>query len=124
MIPDVYANAGGVTVSYFEWLKNLSHVRFGRLEKRLEEADETRFVRALESLTGKRLDDAERRLLVHGSDELDIVNSGLEETMSVAYHTIREALHQTPALGDLRAAAFRTAIDKVAQSYLALGVYP
>ena len=124
VIPDVYANAGGVTVSYFEWLKNLSHVRFGRMEKRLEEADEARFVRALESLTGKRLDDAERRLLVHGSDELAIVNSGLEETMSVAYHTIREALHQTPALGDLRAAAFRTAIDKVAQSYLALGVYP
>jgi glutamate dehydrogenase (NAD(P)+) len=124
VIPDVYANAGGVTVSYFEWLKNLSHVPFGRLEKRLEEADEARFVRALESLTGKRLDDDERRKLVHGADELDIVNSGLEETMVVAYHAIREAWKQTPALGDLRAAAFRTAIDKIATSYLALGVYP
>jgi glutamate dehydrogenase (NAD(P)+) len=124
VIPDVYANAGGVTVSYFEWLKNLSHVRFGRLEKRLEEADEARFVRALESLTGKRIDDEERRLLVHGADEQDIVNSGLEETMVVAYHAIRDALKQTPALGDLRAAAFRTAIDKIATSYLALGVYP
>ena len=124
VIPDVYANAGGVTVSYFEWLKNLSHVRFGRLEKRLEEADEARFVRALESLTGKHLDDEERRTLVHGSDEQDIVNSGLEETMVVAYHAIREVYKQTPALGDLRAAAFRTAIDKIARSYLALGVYP
>jgi glutamate dehydrogenase (NAD(P)+) len=124
VVPDVYANAGGVTVSYFEWLKNLSHVRFGRLEKRLEEADEARFVRALESLTGKRLDEEERRMLVHGSDELDIVNSGLEETMVVAYQAIREAYRQTPALGDLRAAAFRTAIDKIARSYLDLGVYP
>jgi glutamate dehydrogenase (NAD(P)+) len=124
VVPDVYANAGGVTVSYFEWLKNLSHVRFGRLEKRLEEAEEARFVRALESMTGKRLDEQERRALVHGADEQDIVTSGLEETMVVAYHTIREAFKRTPALGDLRAAAFRTAIDKVARSYMELGVYP
>jgi glutamate dehydrogenase (NAD(P)+) len=124
VVPDVYANAGGVTVSYFEWLKNLSHVRFGRLEKRLEERDEARFVRALESLTGKSLSDDERKLLVHGSDELDIVNSGLEETMVVAYHAIRDALKQTPALQDLRAAAFRTAIDKIARSYMDLGVFP
>lgn len=124
VIPDVYANAGGVTVSYFEWLKNLSHVRFGRLEKRLEEADEARFVRALETLTGKRISDDERQKLIHGADEADIVNSGLEETMVVAYHSIREVLKQNPALGDLRAAAFRTAIDKIARSYLDLGVYP
>jgi glutamate dehydrogenase (NAD(P)+) len=124
VVPDVYANAGGVTVSYFEWLKNLSHVRFGRLEKRLEENDEARFARALESLTGKTLSDEERRLLVHGADEQDIVNSGLEETMIVAYHAIRDALLETPALGNLRAAAFRTAIDKIARSYLDLGVFP
>jgi glutamate dehydrogenase (NAD(P)+) len=124
VIPDVYANAGGVTVSYFEWLKNLSHVRFGRLEKRLEEADEARFVRALEMLTGKTLSDDERRMLVHGADEQDIVNSGLEETMVVGYQGIREAFKQNPDLGDLRAAAFRTAIDKIARSYLDLGVFP
>lgn len=124
VIPDIYCNAGGVTVSYFEWLKNLSHVRFGRLEKRLEEADETRFVRALESATGKRLSDEERRLLIHGSDEQDIVNSGLEETMVVAYHAIRETFKRHEALLDLRAGAFRTAIDKIATSYLDLGVYP
>jgi glutamate dehydrogenase (NAD(P)+) len=124
VIPDVYANAGGVTVSYFEWLKNLSHVRFGRLEKRLEERDEARFVRALETLTGKALSDDERKSLVHGSDEIDIVNSGLEETMVVAYQQIRETLKQHPQLDDLRAAAFRTAIDKIARSYMDLGVFP
>jgi glutamate dehydrogenase (NAD(P)+) len=124
VLPDIYANAGGVTVSYFEWLKNLSHVRFGRMEKRLEERDEAGFVRALEALTGKQLTDDERRTLIHGSEEQDIVNSGLEETMTVAYHDIRGALKKSPALGDLRAAAFRTAIDKVARSYLELGVFP
>jgi glutamate dehydrogenase (NAD(P)+) len=124
VIPDVYANAGGVTVSYFEWLKNLSHVRFGRLEKRLEENDEARFVRAIEKLTGKTLSDEERRMLIHGSEEADIVNSGLEETMIVAYHAIREALKEHPVLGDLRAAAFRTALDKIARSYMDMGVFP
>jgi glutamate dehydrogenase (NAD(P)+) len=124
VVPDVYANAGGVTVSYFEWLKNLSHVRFGRLEKRIEENDEARFVRALEKLTGKALSDDDRRTLIHGSDEVDIVTSGLEETMVVAYHAIRETLKDTPALLDLRAAAFRVALDKIARSYMDLGVFP
>lgn len=124
VIPDLYANAGGVTVSYFEWLKNLSHVRFGRMNKRLEERDEATFVQALESLTGKSLSDEQRRTLVHGASEEDIVNSGLEETMIVAYHAIRDTLKRKPELGDLRAAAFLTAIDKIAVSYKELGVFP
>jgi glutamate dehydrogenase (NAD(P)+) len=124
VIPDIFANAGGVTVSYFEWLNNLSHVRFGRLERRLEESDEARFVRAIEQLTGKSLSEEDRRQLVHGSDELDIVISGLEETMVVAYNTIRETYKRNPELGDLRTAAFRMAIDRIARSYLDLGVFP
>jgi glutamate dehydrogenase (NAD(P)+) len=124
VLPDIYANAGGVTVSYFEWLKNLSHVRFGRMQKRLEERDEANFVRAIERLTGKTVSDDERRMLVNGPGEEDIVNSGLEETMVVAYHGVREMLKKEPALGDLRAAAFRTAIEKIGRSYLELGVFP
>ena len=124
IIPDIYANAGGVTVSYFEWLKNLSHVRFGRMEKRLEERDEAGFVRALEKLTGKSLNEADRKSLVHGSDEADIVDSGLEETMVVAYGEIRETLETTPGLATLRSAAFRVAIDKIARAYMELGVFP
>jgi glutamate dehydrogenase (NAD(P)+) len=125
VIPDIYANAGGVTVSYFEWLKNLSHVRFGRLQKRLTESQESKFVNAIERLTGKSISEDERRLLISGgADEEDIVNSGLEETMISAYHAVRDALKQEPALGDLRSAAFRTAIDKIARSYQELGVFP
>ena len=123
VLPDIYANAGGVTVSYFEWLKNLSHVRFGRLQKRLEERDEANFVKAIEKLTGKTMTEEDRRVLVSGASEEDIVNSGLEETMIVAYHGIRDALKREK-LGDLRSAAFRTAIEKIARSYMELGVFP
>jgi glutamate dehydrogenase (NAD(P)+) len=124
VIPDIYANAGGVTVSYFEWLKNLSHVRFGRMHKRLQERDEGNVVDTIERLTGKTVSDAERRTLVKGPGEEEIVNSGLEDTMIVSYHAVREVLKKEPALGDLRSAAFRTAIDKIARSYMELGVFP
>src|SRR2546426_559853 len=85
IIPDIYLNAGGVTVSYFEWVKNLSHVRFGRLAKRYEEASFDRIVRAIERSTGQPFAEADRRTIVHGPDEIDLVNSGLEETMVAAH---------------------------------------
>jgi glutamate dehydrogenase (NAD(P)+) len=123
VMPDMYLNAGGVTVSYFEWLKNLSHVRFGRMEKRFEEMSAARMVKSIESATGKPLADHERKLLIHGAEEEDIVNSGLEETMSVAWHQIRDAQRKHPK-SDLRTAAFISAIDKIAVSYLELGIFP
>ena len=91
VVPDIYANAGGVTVSYFEWLKNLAHVRFGRLGSGNEEA---------------------------------VVNAGLQQTMAAAYRDIREALRRRPELRDLRTAAFACAIDKVARTYLEMGIFP
>ena len=124
LIPDVYANAGGVVVSYFEWLKNLSHVRFGRLEKRYQEAAASRLLKAIEGVTGKALTETERTLAVRGADELSVVNSGLEETMVVAYQQIRDTYRRQPELGNLRTAAFLIAIDRVARSYLELGVFP
>jgi glutamate dehydrogenase (NAD(P)+) len=123
VIPDMYLNAGGVTVSYFEWLKNLSHVRFGRMEKRFEEMSAARMVKTIEGATGKALGDNERKLLIHGAEEEDLVNSGLEETMSVAWHQIRDAQRKHPT-ADLRTAAFISAIDKIAVSYLELGIFP
>src|SRR5260221_1784367 len=96
VIPDVYANAGGVTVSYFEWLKNLSHVRLGRMDRRRQAASEMRILSAIEMATGKKFSDADRQSLVKVTDELAIVNSGLEATMIGAYQEIRDGLRREP----------------------------
>lgn len=124
VIPDIYANAGGVVVSYFEWLKNLSHVRFGRLERRHQAASDLRLLGAIERATGNAFTAAERAAFVQAPDELSIVNSGLEETMVTAYQEIRETLHRQPAVQDLRTAAFLDAINKVARAYVELGIFP
>jgi len=124
VIPDMYLNAGGVTVSYFEWLKNLSHVRFGRLNKRFEQNSNTRLVETLEELTGKKLNADEIQRIVKGPDEIDLVRSGLEETMINSYHTIRQQLKSNPACNNLRTAAFVVAINKIASDYLAMGIFP
>ena len=124
VIPDIYANAGGVTVSYFEWVKNLSHVRFGRLSKRQQMASEASMLRAIEAATGKTFSAAERARFARGSDEQDLVNSGLEETMITAYHEIVETKEKNPGVPDLRIAAFLGAIHKVARSYMELGIFP
>jgi glutamate dehydrogenase (NAD(P)+) len=124
VIPDVYANAGGVTVSYFEWLKNLSHVRLGRLDRRRQAATELRMLGAIELATGRKFTDSQRQSMVKVTDELAIVNSGLEDTMIGAYQDIREVLRRQPEVGDLRTAAFVTAINKVAIVYEELGIFP
>ncbi len=124
IIPDLYLNAGGVTVSYFEWLKNLSNVRFGRMGKRAEEKSYNRIVNALEDATGKKISIEERMELTQGADEEDIVRSGLEDSMITAYHEIREAMIQTPSITDLRTAAFYIAIRKIALSYQMMGIFP
>lgn len=124
IIPDVYLNAGGVTVSYFEWLKNLSHVRFGRMSKRFEEASNAALLSAVERMTGKSLSPEERKVLTRGADEIDLVNSGLEETMVNGYDGIRETLQSVEGVDDLRTAAFICAIDKIAISYMQLGIFP
>lgn len=124
VIPDIYLNAGGVTVSYFEWLKNLSHVRFGRMVKRFEELSARAMVNAIESATGQELADKERKLLIRGPDEEDIVHSGLDETMSSAFQQIRNVQTANPKVQDLRTAAFIVAIEKISRSYLELGIFP
>lgn len=124
IIPDLYLNAGGVTVSYFEWLKNLSHVRFGRLGKRFEEYQYRNIANAIEEATDRSLTDAQRNLIIHGADEGDYVDSGLEETMIQAYHEIHEKLEKKPDIPDLRTASFVLAIERVATDYMNLGIFP
>jgi len=124
IVPDMYLNAGGVTVSYFEWLKNLSHVRYGRLEKRFTENMNHHIVDMVENLTGKTISPVERDFIVHGADEVDLVRSGLEETMIMATREIVDVWQKTPAIPDLRTAAYVVAINKVATSYAELGIFP
>jgi glutamate dehydrogenase (NAD(P)+) len=124
VVPDAYINAGGVTVSYFEWVKNLGHVRFGRMQKRFEQGAYSRLLEAVEEVTGRKFTAEEVERIAHGAGEEDLVNSGLEETMITAYQGIREQWKRRAGAVDLRTAAMIVAIDKVALSYEQLGIFP
>ncbi len=124
VIPDMYLNAGGVTVSYFEWLKNLSHVRYGRLEKRFEENQNQLIVDQMEKITGQSIPADIRKKLVMGADEVDLVRSGLEETMIGSTHEIVDLWNQHPDIKNMRTASFVVAINKVGTSYTELGIFP
>ena len=124
VVPDMYLNAGGVTVSYFEWLKNLSHVRYGRMEKRFTENMNSHILGQIETLTGKKVTESERNFILHGADEVDLVHSGLEESMIAATREIMEIWNANPEIPDMRTAAYVNAINKVATSYTELGIFP
>ena len=124
VIPDMYLNAGGVTVSYFEWLKNLSHVRYGRLEKRFTENANINILHQIEELTGKKVTESEKEIIAHGPDEIDLVHSGLEETMINATREIMDIWKANPSIPDMRTAAYVCAINKVGTSYAELGIFP
>ncbi len=123
-VPDMYLNAGGVTVSYFEWLKNLSHVRYGRMEKRFTENLNSHILGQIEELSGKKVSEKERAFIMHGPEEQDLVHSGLEETMITATREIMDLWKNNPSIPDMRTAAYVTAINKVANSYAELGIFP
>lgn len=123
-VPDMYLNAGGVTVSYFEWLKNLSHVRYGRLEKRFAENLNGQILAQIEELSGKAVNKAARDLIMHGPEEQDLVHSGLEETMITATREVMQVWKDNPTIPDMRTAAYVSAINKVAHSYNELGIFP
>lgn len=122
ILPDVYLNAGGVTVSYFEWLRNLSHVRFGRMSKRFEKRSAERILKSVEELTGDRFPQHVFEDVATGASEEDLVNSGLEETMVHAYQEIRNIADREAV--DLRTAAFINAIEKIGEAYGELGIFP
>lgn len=127
IIPDMYANAGGVTVSYFEWVKNLSHIRFGRMQRRAEEARSRILVEELERLSadqglGWTLSPDFKEKFLTGSDELALVRSGLDDTMRTAYQAMRKVWHERDDVDDLRTAAYIVSISRVAQSYRSKGL--
>lgn len=127
IIPDMYANAGGVTVSYFEWVKNLSHIRFGRMQRRAEESRSRILVEELERLSadqglGWTLTPDFKEKFLTGSDELALVRSGLDDTMRTAYQSMRAVWHGRNDVQDLRVAAYIVAIDRVAKTYVSKGL--
>ncbi len=127
IIPDMFANAGGVTVSYFEWVKNLSHIRFGRMQRRQEESRHLLIVQELERLSadkglGWELSPGFKDQYLKGAGELELVRSGLDDTMRGAYQHMREVWHSRGDVEDLRVAAYLVAIGRVAASYRAKGL--
>ncbi|MGY8772582.1 MAG: Glu/Leu/Phe/Val family dehydrogenase [Gammaproteobacteria bacterium] len=121
IIPDIMANAGGVAVSYFEWVRNLRHIRFGRLEKRRNAYQFDTLIAAIETMTGKQMPDKFKEQFIEGANEIDLVRSGLDDMMREAYQKVRLAkiAHSIP---DLRTAAYKTALDRIAISYDSIGL--
>ena len=127
IIPDMYANAGGVTVSYFEWVKNLSHIRFGRMQRRQEEGRHELLVQELERLSadsdlGWSLSPDFKSKYLRGAGELELVRSGLDDTMRAAYNAMREVWHGRPDVEDLRVAAYIVSISRIAAAYQSKGL--
>ena len=127
IIPDMYANAGGVTVSYFEWVKNLSHIRFGRMQRRAEEARHVLLVDELERLSADRglgwtMSPDFKEQYLRGAGELELVRSGLDDTMRGAYQAMRAVWHGRPDVQDLRVAAYIVSISRVAATYQSKGL--
>ena len=122
IIPDMYANAGGVTVSYFEWIKNLSRIRFGRMQRRAEEARFAAIIEGVTLATGNSFPDDLKRKAIEGGKEIDIVRSGLEDTMRNAYDVISYTWNRDPKIESMRTAAMMVAIKRIAQSYSSMGI--
>ena len=123
IIPDTYLNAGGVTVSYFEWIKNLSHIRFGRMQRRYEENQNRMLLEAIEKVGGT-LPEALSKELLQGADEIALVRSGLDDTMRMAFQAVRERFWSEKKISSYRVAAMAIAIEKIATNVLEQGIYP
>jgi glutamate dehydrogenase (NAD(P)+) len=123
IIPDVYLNAGGVTVSYFEWIKNLSHIRFGRMERRYDENQNNLFIKAIEQ-SGTKLPQKLISEIGHGPVEIDLVRSGLDDTMRNTFQGIHDRYWAEKKVGSYRIAAMSIAIEKIYDSYRIMGIYP
>ncbi|MCA9887667.1 MAG: Glu/Leu/Phe/Val dehydrogenase [Anaerolineae bacterium] len=122
VIPDFFANAGGVTVSYFEWIKNLSHIRFGRMQRRLDEFRAKAIVDAIEAATGKEIESKLKHRIMQGSDELSMVRSGLDDTMREAYQEIKQTFHENAGIEDFRTAALVVSMKKIANTHKRIGL--
>lgn len=122
IIPDLYANAGGVTVSYFEWVKNIGHIRFGRMQRRHHERQTLDMVHAFEEMIGKKFPEDRLAKLIEGPTEISLVRSGLDDVMREGYQVISAKWHSDDCIPDLRTAAMMIAIERIRESYTSLGI--
>lgn len=122
IIPDLYANAGGVTVSYFEWVKNIGHIRFGRMQRRQHERQTIDMVNAIEEMVGKKFPQGHLEKIIEGPTELDLVRSGLDDVMREGYQVISKKWRSDKRIPDLRTAAMMIAIERIRDSYDSLGI--
>ena len=123
IIPDAYANAGGVVVSYFEWIRNLTHIRFGRMERRFDEERGKATAQVIEQLTGQQIPPLLSYKMSRGADELSLVRSGLGDSMHHAFEELLEVMEHFPQIKDFRTAAYAIAVQKLSRTYLDIGVY-
>ena len=123
ILPDAYVNAGGVIVSYFEWVRNISHMRFGRMQRRLDEQRGQSITAALQELTGNQLSSVLRDKISNGADEFSVVRSGLDDSMRLAFQAIKEMRDSRDNVEDYRTAAYVVAVDKISRSYMDVGIY-
>jgi glutamate dehydrogenase (NAD(P)+) len=123
IVPDIYANAGGVVVSYFEWVKNLSHISYERMTRRYQQMANDRLLHILQHVTKSELSPADRELLCQAPDEIDFVRTALENTMARSYQKIRDQW-KSRDLPDLRRSAYLVAAENVGSAYLQSGIYP
>ena len=122
VIPDILANGGGVAVSYFEWVKNIRHIRFGRLEKRRNQLQINNLIEAIEAMTGKTMPNKYKANFMDGIEEIDLIRSGLDDMMIDGFQNVKKEFLETDKIPDFRTAAFKVAIDKIALSYDFIGL--
>ena len=122
VIPDILANAGGVAVSYFEWVKNIRHIRFGRLEKRQNIIQLNNLIEAIESMTGNTMPAKYKSNFLDGVDEIDLIRSGLDDMMIDGFQEVKKEFIGNEKILDFRTAAYKVAIEKIAMSYDSIGL--
>ncbi|MEM7775699.1 MAG: Glu/Leu/Phe/Val dehydrogenase [Pseudomonadota bacterium] len=122
VLPDLFVNAGGVIVSYFEWVKNLTHIPFGLMERRHHEASHRILAQSLETMTGANFPMETARQFIEGAREIDLVRSGLDDMMRSAYRDISAARHESGDSTDYRTAAFTISVRRIAEAYGAIGL--